>query len=699
MLTRIDDSRVVTLAGSVHPLARPEFDQGAASPETRLDRMVLVLQAAPAQQAALDKLVEAQHNPNSPQFHRWLTPAQFGARFGVSAGDRARIAAWLSSKGFAVEPAPEGGRLLIFSGAADQVAAAFHTQVHRYLAGGVAHLANSQDPQIPAALAPIVAGVLSLHDFRRAPQTASRRPAPAPQAAPRPQWNLGGSHYLFPADYAAIYNLNPLYAAGTTGAGASIAIAGRSNLNLADVAAFRAAAGLPAAVPDVILTGTDPGLVPVDQDEATLDVEWAGAVAQGAHVKLVTAQSTATTDGIDLAAAAIVNQRLAPVVSVSYSSCEQAMGPAELAFYNGLWEQAASQGMSVLVSSGDSGAAGCAASQTAAAADAGVNGLCTSPWVTCVGGTQFNEGGSDATYWDAANTPVQGSARGYIPEVVWNESALHGGNGLWASGGGSSRVYSQPAWQQGVAGSAAANGMRAVPDVSMTAAAHDGLVIHENGSAWIVSGTSAAAPAFAGLMALVVQGQGGAGQGSANPGLYALAASSASPFHAIQSGDNSVPGVPGFSAGAGRYNLATGLGSVDADLFVQAWGALTAPSPTLALAAPAGPLRAAPGASATVGLSVATGGPFAGDVQFSVGSLPAGVTAVWSANPVTPRAGSAAVTLTLKASPQAQPGVSVVTINARGDGLTATAQLQFQLAPARLRPSAPRLPDASTRRW
>lgn len=616
---RIDEARVVTLDGNVHPLAREEFDRGAAEPETRLDRMLLLLKPSAAQQAALDALIQAQQNPRSAEFHKWLTPAEFGARFGASASDLKRVRGWLEGHGFAVDAIPAGRRVVVFSGIAAEVEETFHTELHRYRIDKSVHIANSSDPQIPATLASVVGGVVSLHDFRRAPAGQVRRALGA-----SPQWNLGGAHYLFPADYAAIYDLNPAYKAGTTGAGATIAVVGRSNIDIGDVAAFRAASGLAANTPTVVLEGSDPGLVAVDQDESTLDVEWAGAVAPGATVKLVSAASTPTTDGIDLAAASIVNQGLAPVVSVSYASCEQAMGATELAFYNSLWEQAASQGMSVFVASGDSGAAGCTQSWSARSTEAGVNGLCSSPYATCVGGTEFDEGGNDASYWSASNGPSQGSALGYIPETVWNESGASGGSGLWGSGGGVSQVYAQPAWQRGISG-AAANGMRAVPDVAMTAAAHDGTVIYENGSYWIVSGTSAAAPSFAGVMALVIEKRNGTSQGNANPGLYGLLDAPASPFHATPAGNNSVPGVPGFSAAGASYNLATGLGSVDAAVLVNNWGWTAPPPPTLTLSAAGGAIAVAQGGSGSAGFNLETGGSFTGAVTLSIAGLPAGV--------------------------------------------------------------------------
>jgi len=567
---RLSDTKTVALAGNVHPLVRAAIDEGPLGSATELDRMVLLLKPSFQQQTALDELVQAQQDPGSPLFHQWLTPAEFGAEFGVNDTQLAQVTTWLRAQGFTIDEIPAGRQSVIFSGTAGQVLNAFHTAMHRYSVGGAEHIANAQDPRIPSALAAVVGGVVSLHDFRRTSEVKAQR-----ALGVQPEYTAGSTHYLFPADFATVYDLNPLYSAGTTGSGASIAIAGRSNIDLGDVAAFRSMAGLAANQPTVTLAGTDPGLVAGDQGESTLDVEWSGAVAPDAAVNLVAAASTATTDGVDLASEYIVNHAAAPVMSVSYGSCEREMGAAELAFYNSLWEQAASQGMSVFVASGDAGAAGCEAGSDSMGSGAAVNGLCSSPYSTCVGGTEFNEGANPAQYWSQANSAGYGSALGYIPEEVWNESALNGGTGLWASGGGVSAVYVQPVWQAQASGGGAANGMRGVPDLALSAADHGGYFMVENGSNFIVSGTSVTAPAFAGVMALVVAKRGGAAQGNANPGLYALAQGNVDPFHPTPSGDNSVPGAAGFTADGAIYNLATGLGSVDGALLVDNWGVET----------------------------------------------------------------------------------------------------------------------------
>ena len=273
----INEGQVVTLMGNVHPLARGDFDQGVVAGETALGRMVLELEPSAAQQAELDALVEAQDDPGSGLFHQWLTPQEYGARFGVSGQDMARITAWLKGHGFTVEEVAASNRLILFSGTAGQVADTFHTEIHRYQVDGVEHIANAEDPQIPAALSGVVGGVVSLHDFRRRTaigarkallggnetEAAARIKATAgirASVGARPGYTAGGTHYLFPADWATIYDLNPLYSAGTMGLGTSIAIVGRSNIDVSDVTAFRATSGLTANAPAAILAGADPGL-------------------------------------------------------------------------------------------------------------------------------------------------------------------------------------------------------------------------------------------------------------------------------------------------------------------------------------------------------------------------------------------------------------------------------------------------------
>jgi subtilase family serine protease len=674
----VDDHRTVTLTGNRPAMARSEFDAGATSPDFRMDRMILVLQSDAASQAALESQVAAQHDPASPQFQRWLDPAGFENQFGVSAADVARVVEWLTSQGFSIDEIPAGRRSIVFSGTAAQVETAFHTQIRTYLVAGQMHHANATDPQIPAALAAVVAGPVSMHDFRRAPMHTRIQAVP--------EYTSGSAHYLAPADFAAIYDVAALYSSGITGAGQSLAIVGRTNIHVADVTAFRSQFGLPVNNPTVIVNGTDPGVVSTDEEsEADLDVEWSGAVAQMAAVKFVVSASTNTTDGVDLSSQYIVSNNTAPVLSVSFGSCESQMGSAERAFYNNLWQQAAAEGITAFIAAGDSGAAGCDAPTESTAVDGqAVNGLCSSPYSVCVGGTEFNEGGNTNLYWSSTNNTAGASALSYIPEVAWNESASNGGSDLWATGGGASAYYSKPSWQSGPG--VPADSRRDVPDVALSTAGHDGYLVDILGTYYIVSGTSAASPSFAGLMALVNQ-KTGARQGNINTTLYplaTLAASGGAPiFHSITGGNNTVPGVTGFTAGP-HYNQATGLGSPDAFLLVNHWTDASAPptnpsNPSFTLSTSSS-LSLTPGGHGTVTATTAVTGGFNSAVALSITGLPAGVTA--SFTPVTlPAPGSGSSTVTITASSSTIPGTYSLNITASGGSIQKSSALSLSVAP------------------
>ena len=673
ILGAIDDARTAPLPGNRHPLARAEYDLGAVAPETRLERMILVLQSDAAQQRALTALLDAQHDPHSALYHQWLTPESFAERFGVSRNDIGRIVSWLGAQGFSIDEIPAGSRSIVFSGSARQVEQAFHTAMHRYRVRGEAHMANAANPSIPAALAGIVAGVDTLHDFRRRPMHSRLQAAP--------QYTGGGGWYYFtPGDFATIYDAAPLYAGGITGAGQSLAIVARCNIPIGDVEMFRQTFGLPANDPTVIVNGTDPGITSGDElAEADLDVQWSGAVAPNATVDFVVSASTNTTDGVDLSAQYIVSQNLAPVMSTSFGMCEQYMG-TDLTFFGNLWEQAAAQGITALIAAGDSGAAGCdSGGETTAVGGLGVNGLCSSPYSVCVGGTEFNEGSNPSQYWSAGNASNWASALSYIPETVWNESGSNGGSGLWAGGGGASAYYSKPAWQTGLG--VPADGQRDVPDVSLTASGHDGYLFCFQGGVYVIAGTSAASPSFAGLMALVNQ-QTGASQGNANTSFYALAAlqesGGLSYFHDIVNGNNSVPGQTGFSAGPG-YDQGSGLGSVDAAVLVNHWtDASTGGAPGFSLTATPGSISVPLGGSGGVTAQVQVTGGFSASVALSATGLPTGVTAVFAPGTLS-APGSGSSSLTITAASSATPGTYSIQIAAAGGSVTQTLSVALTI--------------------
>lgn len=648
----IDESSRVTLKDNRHPLAIAENDRGEASPDLPMGRMLLVLR--PTAEPALRQLIADQQDKSSARFHAWLSPEEFAAQFGPAKSDLRTLAGWLESHGFRVNRIARSGLAVEFSGTAGQVKQAFHTAIHRFVVDGAQHIANASDPQIPAALARVVAGIDTLHDFQKQP--AIHVLGTATRIANTSQWQpeftyqgpSGAVHYLAPGDFSKIYNTAPLYKGGIDGTGESIAIVGRSNIFLSDIQIFRIAFGLPANDPQIILDGPDPGdLLGQEEAEADLDVEWSGAIAPKATIKFVVSASTNSTDGADLSAEYIVDNDIAPVISTSFGACEAALGQAENAFYNNLWEQAAAEGITVVAASGDSGAAGCDYPYTGPATQgAAVSGLASTPFNVAVGGTEFNENGNDSSYWSATDGPDQSSVLGYVPEDVWNESCADsnqcGSVTLFASGGGPSSIYAKPSWQAGPG--VPGDGKRDVPDVSLAAAAlHDGYLLCQDGvcltdaqgrlfNAEVIGGTSASAPTFAGIMALVAQSTKNR-LGLANFVLYPLAASqsaancnasgppaSSCTFNDVTQGNNTVPGQSGATAGPG-YDLATGLGSVNAANLAANWQSVALRGTTTTLTLSPTSITHGQSVSAAVNVIPATGtGIPTGDVALLTGS-------------------------------------------------------------------------------
>ncbi|MGP8247418.1 MAG: protease pro-enzyme activation domain-containing protein [Bryobacteraceae bacterium] len=558
----VDATRVRTIGSGVNHLAQPQYDRGAADPGTAMRYMVLMVKPSAAQQADLAQLLADQRNPASPRYHQWLTPEQFGDRFGLSTGDIAKVSAWLQAEGFSIEHQARGRNWIAFSGTAGEVSRAFHTPVHIFQVNGETHFANTADPAVPEVLAGVVGGFLGLNDFH---------PRPA-ATQPRPADTLSGNHYLAPADFSTIYDLTPLAQAGLDGTGQSIAVVGESDILTSDLTTFRAHFGLPANSPKFVLYGADPGYTGA-QLEGNLDLEWASAIAPKATIYYVYG-----SDAFGALAYA-VDENIAPIVSVSYSGCEVDFAPTG---WEPLGQQANAEGITILAASGDSGAAGCDAqdSQPLATLGRSVQFPAVLPEVTGMGGSQFAEG--TGTYWSATNAAAtQGSALSYIPETAWNQSSS---GGLAATGGGASRLYSKPAWQTGLG--VPNDSARDVPDLALSAAGHDAYLIYYTGSLYSVGGTSCATPTMAGILALLNQHQikqgrqSAPGLGNINPQLYRLAQNSPTAFHDIVSGNNIVScaqGSPdcgagsfGYTAGPG-YDLATGLGSIDANNLFTLW--------------------------------------------------------------------------------------------------------------------------------
>lgn len=745
----VQSDKVVTLWGNVHPMARPANDRGSLPDQQPVTRMHLLLQRSAEQEAALQKLMAQQLDPTSPKFHAWLTPQEFGQQFGPADSDVQAVKEWLTSQGFTDLKVNNGRTLIEFNGTAGQVRNAFRTEIHRLSVNGEEHFANMQEPKIPAALTPVVAGVVGLHNFHPKPLLKRfgkfRRNMLTGEITPLFTFtDVNGTFYAVgPADFAKIYNVPT---GAFDGSGQSIAIVGQSNINIQDVRDFRTIFGLAANDPQIIINGTDPGLVVSgDEGESDFDVEWAGAVAPGATIKLVATKSTNTSgvSGVDASAMYIVDTTpiVASILSDSYGACEASLGTAGNQFYAALWQQAAAEGITVIVSAGDSGSAGCDDPNTEASATrgVGVSGLASTPYNVAMGGTDFDQAGNQGAFWNAANTsttpPVPASAKGYIPEVVWNDSCASSGlsgcatvtpknppncpSCIVAAGGGPSARYSKPSWQSTDITGMPKDSQRDLPDISLFAG--DG----QNKSFYIAcqsdqdiagdtgcnlttfttsspfhdfqaaGGTSASAPTFAGIMALVNQ-KTGQRQGNVNFGLYAFAKSetfsncnssggtsgssgnTTCVFNDITKGNNSVPctggstncskttsggfgvlssnGSPAYAAGTG-YDLATGLGSINVKNLIGAW---TTQAQTATVVG-SSVLSVTSGGSVTLTATVSSGsnssqGP-TGTVQFLSGGANLGAAATCTPAGATSSVGAsctATLSTTLSALP---PGI------------------------------------------
>ena len=554
-------------------------DLGAASAGPRLERVLLLLQPSDAQRAALDGELKQQQDPTSAEYHRWLTPTQFADRYANSAADVAAVVSWLQSEGITVAPLPAGRGWIEFSGTVAQLEQAFQTRVHSVATGSGVRLAIADSVSVPGALQPLIHGLVSLDGAVSEPAMTAPLAIQAPLAdlenAP-----ATGAEALTPQLASQALHLDALHSSGATGAGEAIAIATRSNVRAEDVAAFRASFGLAANPVQIAINGADPGRTS-DEAEAVMSASWAGAAAPGAQIVLVPAATTNATDGIDLSLAAIVDQVTAPTVAVGFSSCEAALSEAHQAFYAAVYRQAAAEGMAVIAASGDSGASACSPAGSRLATDRGfgVNALASTPWNTAVGTVAFADAGSGA---------------GAAALAGW--SPRNSADPAYAGGGGASARYSVPAWQPLPAQNSAqvaSPHSRLMPDVALPAAidtgVNHGLVFCLGGNgieaggavpckAVRAGGSAAAAALFAGVAAIVAEKNGA--QGNVAPRLYQLSRRSGI-FEDVQQGNARLActaasagcdasGQIGFDAAAG-YDLASGLGSVDAQKLVTEW--------------------------------------------------------------------------------------------------------------------------------
>ncbi len=638
-----DGGQTFALQGNIRPvIAKPGVrDEGEVAASQRMPRLSLHFSLTAAQQADLEQFLKAVQDRRSRQYHKFLTPEQFGDRFGLNLAELARIAEWLEANGFSHVEIARGRTSIGFNGTAGQVENTFHTAIHKYVVNGETHFANATNPELPKALEGFALSLSGLHNFHLKPSI---------RATPR-FTSPSGSNFLAPDDWATIYDVKALYGAGwdgsplnsgsTTcgGSACSIAVVGQSDVQASDLAAFRSAAHLPAKAVTVLIPpfAIDPGFQSGDEGESDLDLEWSNAIAPNASVVFVTTDFTVDSGVVDSIFYGIDND-IAPIMTISYGVCEADWPSSDLAAQTLLYQQANAQGMTVVAASGDLGAADCdnyipatGGPDYPATLGLAVNFPASSANVTGVGGTTLEEAGPP--YWSTTNNVSNGSALSYIPEDAWNDSVNYGA--LSASGGGASSLFAKPGWQAGPG--VPADGARDVPDIALAASpysipylvcGHSFCVngfVSANSSIELAGGTSAGAPTFAGVLALLLQKQ-GTPLGNINPNLYVLAQAAPDAFHDITFGSNVVAcviGTPdcndagslGYSAGVG-YDQATGLGSIDAFNLVEEWSAdiqMTASPIAVTVSA---------GASATASVTVAPLQGFSGDISFgcTVGS-------------------------------------------------------------------------------
>jgi len=672
----VDTVQVEPLAHHHPQWAVAANDSGAVPAEIPIGNITLSLARSPQQEQAFEQLLRDQQDPSSPQYHRWLTPDEIGARFGLSDNDIAVITAWLQSHGLQVNWVSPSRLFVGFTGTASNVGRAFGTELHYFKVNGEELISVSSDPTIPSALAPVIRSVRGLFAIEERPFHFA---TPEEAAAPNLTIPSGGTtyHFLAPGDFATIYDLPP----GITGAGTTIGIVAEARTNASDFNNFKALTGAtfpnPTEVVPTAFGGVDPGAaytappncgnscVLLDyQGEATLDVLRAGSVAPGARLLLVAASAASGGVGIDAQYLIQSNPVPAQVMSISFGACELAGGPSGVDYWDSLFQQAAAEGISVFVSSGDSGASGCDSAFSTPPASPYPNSpnyICSSSYATCVGGTEFNDSANPTTYWKASDGAGLASALSYIPEGGWNEPLTSGSTPeVAASGGGVSSYITTPSWQTGT-GVPSARAGRYTPDIAFSASGHDGYfgcfaassascITGSSGTPFTVfSGTSAAAPGMAGIAALIDQ-QSGVPQGNLNPSLYAMAAGTPAAFHQVSvasSGvsncttatpsmcNNSIPGPTGLSGGqagyqlgqSGGYSLVAGLGSLDVAQFINSYTSTgsSKPAPTVTLLAQP-TVTISQSASVLITVTGSGGTPPTGTVTLSSGSYTSAIT-------------------------------------------------------------------------
>jgi subtilase family serine protease len=553
-----------------------------AVPDTTPLHVTVTLQSQ--NPSGLQAFADAVSTPGSPEYRDYITPAEFAQRFGATPATVRAVAT--SLRGHGLDPGPVSANSLSIpvTATAGQLAQAFSTSFARVAtASGASAIVNRQAPSLDSGIASDVQSVLGLDTLATAKPLlihahtanalATQDRAHVVTGGPQPcaaASSAGAAQGGYTADQiAAAYGMSGLYQSGDEGAGQTVAILELEPYDLSDIQAYAACFGANPRIGNTLVdggAGSGPG-----QGEAALDIENVIGLAPQANIAVYEGPNSG--NGPYDTMSTIINQHIAQVVSTSWGECEQLEGFGQANAENTLFQQAATEGMSIVSASGDSGSEDCFPSPRTLQVD----DPASQPFVTGVGGTSLN-----------ANTTT--GAR--VSEAVWNDGTTVG-----ASGGGVSSFWQMPGYQaqapaflhvingnsSGATCAAASGDCREVPDVSADGDPGTGYMIYWNGSGdagvgqptgWqAVGGTSAAAPAWAALIALANAAARCAGSpiGFANPALYYAAANAyGSDFNDITTGNNDMTGLNGglYPAGSG-YDMSTGLGSPNATPLVQ----------------------------------------------------------------------------------------------------------------------------------
>lgn len=510
----IDERVRVTLRGNTRPEANWRHDRGPVPDDFKLEHMLLQLRRPPELEQEYDEYLESLTEHNSANFHQWLTPTEVGENYGLRDSSLRRIELWLRSHGIRVNYIYPNKVVMDISATAAELREAMGVNVHFLEVDGKRHYANMNDPEIPEVLASAIVGIVSIHDFR--PHPMVKRWAEYTYTD-----TTGTYQAVTPADLAEIYNLNPLFSQGITGANQTLVVVEDSDpFTTTDWTNFERefklaqyGGTLSVTHPNVVSPGncTDPG-DNSDDIEVELDMEYAAAAAPGAAINVATCANTATAGPI-IALENITASTPHPyIISVSYGECESGNGAAANAAIYSAYQTAASEGISVFVSSGDEGPTSCDVDVASATHGINVSGWASTPYNVAVGGTDFGDtvAGTNPTYWSTTNSGALQSAMDYIPEIPWNTSCASvlvanyvGGNPPYGASGfcnssegknfrstgagsggpsacatgaastagevsGTCAGYPKPSWQSGLYGNPD-DAVRDLPDVSLFA--------------------------------------------------------------------------------------------------------------------------------------------------------------------------------------------------------------------------------------